>query len=130
MCLIKPLSYHCVFKCVETSHETDFKLWSGVLKFFFAEHFFFHLGTAYVEENLRPPQYRHLKYDPERNRTYLAVDHTYVHVDNEGRDVPPPTVIMEENKRFYEFDEAELTGHARLIFYHPDSEAHKAVKWL
>ena len=83
-----------------------------------------------MEENLRPPQYRHLKYDPKRNRTYLAVDHTYVHVDNEGRDVPPPTVIMEENKRFYEFDEAQLTGHARLIFYHPDSEAHKAVTLL
>ncbi|XP_078490825.1 uncharacterized protein LOC144746995 isoform X2 [Ciona intestinalis] len=84
-------------------------------------------GTTYKEENMRPPQYRELKYNPSKNQTYLKVDHTYIHADNEGNDVPPATVIMEENTFYYEFDEAELTGYARLIFYHPDSEMHKAV---
>lgn len=76
---------------------------------------------------MRPPQYRHLKYNPKLNLTYLAVDHTYIHVDNLGNDVPPPTVIMEEDLNQYEFDEAELTGHARVIFYHPDSAKRTTV---
>ena len=42
-------------------------------------------GTIYKEENLRPLQYRHLKYSKTTNSTYLAVDHTYIHVDNQGK---------------------------------------------
>ena len=34
-------------------------------------------GSAYVEENLRPPQYRILKYDKKANNTYFQVDHRY-----------------------------------------------------
>lgn len=41
-------------------------------------------GTIYKEENLRQLQYRHLKYSKTTNSTYLAVDHTYIHVDNQG----------------------------------------------
>lgn len=49
------------------------------------------------------------------------VDHRYVHVDNEGRFVPVASMVMENNTVTYEFDEMELTGSARLWFYHPPS---------
>lgn len=78
-------------------------------------------GTFYKEENLRPLEYRHLKYLPAMNTTLLAVDHTYIHVDNKGRDVPGATVIMEKYTANYEFDEMELTGFARVVIYHPDN---------
>ena len=39
-------------------------------------------GTTYVEQNLRELEYRHKKYDPVLNSTFLAVDHTHVHADN------------------------------------------------
>lgn len=78
-------------------------------------------GTFYKEENLRPLEYRHLKYLPAMNTTLLEVDHTYIHVDNEGRDVPGATVIMETYTANYEFDEMELTGYSRIIIYHPDN---------
>lgn len=57
----------------------------------------------------------------------MEVDHKYIHVDNQGRDVPPASVVMEEDLDQYEFDEAEITGHARMIFYHPDSENYVVV---
>lgn len=76
-------------------------------------------GTIYKEENFRPLEYRHLKYMKETNTTMLAVDHTYVHIDNDGFNVPGATVLMEENTTYYEFDEMELTGMSRLIIYHP-----------
>ena len=41
-------------------------------------------GTVYKEENLRRLQYRQLKYSKTTNSTFLAVDHTYIHVDNQG----------------------------------------------
>ena len=46
-----------------------------------------------------------MKYSKETNSTFLKVDHTYVHVDNERRDVPEATVLMEEGTVDYEFDE-------------------------
>ncbi len=76
-------------------------------------------GTAFLENNLRPLEYRILKYLKDENTTYFQVDHRYVHVDNEGILVPVPTMIMEEDTTEYEFDEMELTGHSRLVFYHP-----------
>ena len=62
-------------------------------------------GTVYKEENFRPLEYRILKYSKETNTTFLKVDHTYLHVDNEGRNVPEATVLMEEGTTDYEFDE-------------------------
>lgn len=76
-------------------------------------------GTVYKEENFRPLEYRHRKYLKETNTTLLAVDHTYVHIDNDGFNVPGSTVLMEENTTYYEFDEMELTGFSRLVMYHP-----------
>ena len=76
-------------------------------------------GTMYKEENYRPLEYRHLKYMKETNTTMLAVDHTYLHIDNEGNDVPGATMLMEEDTLHYEFDEIELTGYSRLLIYHP-----------
>ena len=76
-------------------------------------------GTAFIENNLRPLQYRVLKYREGTNNTYFQVDHRYVHVDNEGLLVPVPTMILEELETNYTFDEMELTGHSRLVFYHP-----------
>ena len=76
-------------------------------------------GTVYKEENYRPLEYRHLKYMKETNVTMLAVDHTYLHVDNEGNNVPGATMLMEEQTLYYEFDEIELTGYSRLLIYHP-----------
>ena len=77
-------------------------------------------GTTFVENNLRPLQYRILKYLKETNYTYLQVDHRYVHVDNKMRKVPFPSMIMEKSKHDYEFDEMEITGMARLVIYHPN----------
>ena len=76
-------------------------------------------GTIYKEENFRPLQYRHVKYLKKANTTVLAVDHTYLHVDNEGYNVEGATMLMEENTTNYEFDEMELTGKSRLLVYHP-----------
>ncbi|XP_068697321.1 serine, glycine, tyrosine and glutamine-rich protein-like [Montipora foliosa] len=89
-------------------------------------------GTVYKEENFRPLEYRILKYSKETNTTFLKVDHTYLHVDNEGRNVPEATVLMEEGTTDYEFDEVELTGYSRLIVYHPNETlvtviAHKFI---
>lgn len=78
-------------------------------------------GTVYKEENLRPLQYRKLKYSKSRNTSYLAVDHTYVHIDNAGNDVPGATLLMEKFNSDYEFDEMELTGRSRLLVYHPEN---------
>ena len=47
------------------------------------------------------------------------MNHRYIHVDNEGNDVPIPTVIMENDTKEFEFEEMELTGESRLVFYHP-----------
>ena len=77
-------------------------------------------GTTFLENNLRPLEYRILKYLEDTNDTYLQVDHRYVHVDNEGKEVPVATMIMENQTEDYEFDELELTGHSRLVFYHPE----------
>ncbi|XP_072025321.1 uncharacterized protein [Amphiura filiformis] len=79
-------------------------------------------GTIYKEENLRELEYRHKKYDKVHNTTFLEVDHTYIHIDNDGVSVPPATLIREEYTTEYEFDEMELTGAARLLIYHPDNE--------
>lgn len=84
-------------------------------------------GTIYKEENYRPLEYRHLKYSKTKNTTLLAVDHTYVHIDNDGFDVPGATVLMAENTTYYEFDEMELTGYSRLLLYHPGNMTVKAV---
>ena len=84
-------------------------------------------GTIYKEENFRPLQYRHLKYMKETNTTMLAVDHTHVHIDNDGFDVPGATLLMEENTTYYEFDEMELTGYSRLLVYHPGNVTVTAV---
>ena len=84
-------------------------------------------GTIYKEENFRPLQYRHLKYMKETNTTMLEVDHTYVHIDNDGFDVPGATLLMEENTTYYEFDEMELTGYSRLLVYHPGNVTVTAV---
>ena len=76
-------------------------------------------GTIYIEENYRPLQYRHLKYLKKSNTNILAVDHTYLHADNEGYDVDGATMLMEKNTTEYELDEMELTGKSRLLVYHP-----------
>ena len=75
-------------------------------------------GTVYVENNNRPLEYRILKYMPDTNYTYFEVDHKYVHIDNEHRKVPVATMVMEPQTTVYEFDEMELTGDSRLVFYH------------
>jgi hypothetical protein len=76
-------------------------------------------GTSYREESFREPKYSEVKYSYSLNLTLLAADFSVVHVDCEGVNVPWPTVIMENNTYEYEFDEMELTGWARLVFYRP-----------
>ena len=80
-------------------------------------------GTGYKEENYRPLAYRIRKHLKKTNDTILRVDHTYLHVDNEGFNVPGATYLMEENTIVYEFDELELTGYSRLVAYHPQNES-------
>lgn len=79
-------------------------------------------GTVFVENNLRPLSYRVLKYAPGTNETHLEVDHHYVHIDNEGSEVPVPTMIMEDETTKYVFDELLITGHSRLVFYQPAAD--------
>ena len=76
-------------------------------------------GTAYVANQNRPLSYRELKYHPGTNHTYFQVDHQYIHIDNEGRDVEVATLVMQDQQVLLEFDEMELTGYARLLFFHP-----------
>lgn len=76
-------------------------------------------GTLYVEENMRPLQYRELKYLEGTNNTYFQVDQRKILVDNVGKLVPVATVIMENKSRIYEVEELEVTGASRVVFEHP-----------
>ena len=78
-------------------------------------------GTTYKEENLREMQYRHKKYDPVHNTTFLAVDHTSFHSDNLGKCSPQPTLLQDKSSVSYTLDEMELTGCAYLWIYHPEN---------
>ena len=69
-------------------------------------------GTVYKYESRRGPQYRELKYNPEANLTSFKPEHAKVKVDNENNDVATPTVIMENQTVFYEFDEMQVEGRA------------------
>lgn len=73
-------------------------------------------GTVYKYESRRGPQYRELKYNPEANLTSFKPEHAKVKVDNENNDVATPTVIMENQTVFYEFDEMQLEGRACWFF--------------
>ncbi|EGD80128.1 hypothetical protein PTSG_13036 [Salpingoeca rosetta] len=84
-------------------------------------------GTTYVEENLRPLEYRIVRYSYSLKETVLTADHTYLHVDNIGVNVPWASVISEEGTDTYEFDEVELTGHSRLIAYHPGTQVNVTI---
>ena len=75
-------------------------------------------GTTYIEENLRELEYRHKKYDPVLNTTFLAVDHTHVHADNNYAYSPAPTMLMDPGRFLYELNELELLGSTRLLIYH------------
>ena len=79
-------------------------------------------GTTYVENNFRPLAYRILKYMKGTNNTYFQVDHLYCHMDNVGNLVPVPTMIMVNQTTHYEFDEVEITGHSRVIIFHPNAD--------
>ena len=72
-------------------------------------------GTVYKYESRRGPQYRELKYYPESNLTSFKPEHAKVKVDNENNDVATPTVIMENQTVFYEFDEMQVEGRAWFI---------------
>ena len=77
-------------------------------------------GTTYKEENLRELEYRHKKYDPVLNTTFLAVDHSHIHADNAFGHSPAPTMLMDPGRFLYEIDELELLGTTRLLIYHSD----------
>ena len=78
-------------------------------------------GTTFVQENSRPIEYRAKKYDPVHNMTYFDVDHKYVHTDNLLKYSPAATLIMENYRYNYVFNETELTGSSRLMIYHPNN---------
>lgn len=78
-------------------------------------------GTSFVENNLRPLEYRILKYLKGTNETYFQVDYRYVHSDNQGYFVPGATVVMENMTMDYEFDEMEIAGFSRVLVYHPQN---------
>lgn len=67
-------------------------------------------GTVYKYESRRGPQYRELKYNPDANLTSFKPEHSKVKVDNENNNVATPTVIMENQTVFYEFDEMQVEG--------------------
>lgn len=70
-------------------------------------------GTVYKYESRRGPQYRELKYN--QNITYFKPEHSKLKVDNEHLIVNTPTLVMEENTVFYEFDEIQV--YKRYLFY-------------
>ncbi len=48
-------------------------------------------------------------------------------MDNENNDVDTPTVIMENQTVFYEFDEMQVEGHSTVTFYHPQKARNVTV---
>ena len=48
-------------------------------------------------------------------------------MDNEDNNVDTPTVIMENQTVFYDFDEAQVEGHSTLTFYHPQNARNVTV---
>lgn len=84
-------------------------------------------GTVYKYESRRGPQYRELKYNPDVNLTAFKPEHSKVKVDNEKNNVATPTVIMENQTVFYEFDEIQVEGHSTVIFYHPETARNVTV---
>lgn len=81
----------------------------------------------YKYESRRGPQYRELKYNPDGNFTFFKAEHSKVKVDNEKHNVGTPTVIMENQTVFYEFDETQVEGHSTVTFYHPVGEKNVTV---
>lgn len=84
-------------------------------------------GTVYKYESRRGPQYRELKYNPDANLTTFKPEHAKVKVDNENNNVATPTVIMENQTVFYEFDEIQVEGHSTVTFYHPEKARNVTV---
>lgn len=74
-------------------------------------------GTTYKEENKRELEYRHKKYDPVHNTTFLDVDHKMIHSDNRLKYSPVPTLIQDPPSKCYEFDEMEITGSTYTWIY-------------
>ena len=94
-------------------------------------------GTVYVEESDRGPQYNEIKYDRTHNRTYFAVQHRRIEIDNENIDAhfytdhAEPwlyTTLNEGDKTMYIFDEALLTRHGNMLIDYPDESFQVAVK--
>ncbi|KAH3880014.1 hypothetical protein DPMN_003926 [Dreissena polymorpha] len=76
-------------------------------------------GTSFVKNNLRPLEYRIVKYMKGSSIKYFEVDHRYIHIDCKMIASPVATMIMENNTRLFEFNETEVNGKARILFYHP-----------
>ena len=45
----------------------------------------------------------------------------YLHMDNNGVDTLGATMVMENETVLYEFNETQIDGYSRLVFYHPIS---------
>lgn len=83
-------------------------------------------GTMYKYESRRGPQYRELKYRVD-NTTSFKPQHSMLKVDAGSRVgfsgsaglTALPTMVMEDNSEFYEFDEIQLHGVVSVLFYHP-----------
>ncbi|KAL4230251.1 hypothetical protein ACF0H5_010637 [Mactra antiquata] len=74
-------------------------------------------GTTFKEENLRPIEYRLTKFDPVHNTTFLDVDHHLIHTDNKLKYSPAPTLIQDPPRKYYEFQELEITGSSYVWLY-------------
>ena len=92
-------------------------------------------GTVYLQENERGPQYAEIKYNPDGTTTVTA-EHRRLEVDNNDIDKElylghkEPwlyTMLDEGSTESYEFDEAELKGHANLLIEYPDGSDSKDV---
>ena len=92
-------------------------------------------GTVYIQENERGPQYAQVKYNSDGTKT-IKPQHSRLEVDNDDIDQDlyvghkEPwlyTMLDEGSKEFYEFDEAELRGHANLMIEYPDGSGSNDV---
>ena len=93
-------------------------------------------GSIYVEETNRGPQYADIKYDAERNRTYVVASHRRLELDNENGDAatyrqharPHLFTQISEDTDSYAFDELVLTRHANARIGYPDARRHVTVR--
>ncbi|KAI8478546.1 hypothetical protein Bbelb_437250, partial [Branchiostoma belcheri] len=86
-------------------------------------------GTVFYTDTNQGLQHRKASYDPNQNTTLWQDAFSKLLLDNDNRNDILPTVIMNENGTYFEFDEIETKNHV-VLWLHGGSDtlvAHKFV---